>query len=138
MSPRPQCVRRTPWPLFPLRLPTSPRQTSTDRHLAMPPPLASTVRITSNREIFTLNLYLQTTLKRIHREIADLKKEDLGNMTLGPANDNLFQWKATIPGPEGSVYEGGVFNVDITLGHDYPYVSACASSSAPRTYPFPP
>lgn len=65
---------------------------------------------------------LQTTLKRIHREIADLKKEDLGNITLGPSDDNLFQWKATLPGPEGSVYEGGVFNVDIILGHDYPYV----------------
>ncbi|GJF00189.1 ubiquitin-conjugating enzyme E2 [Phanerochaete sordida] len=70
----------------------------------MPPPLVST-----------------TTLKRIHREIADVKKEDLGNITLCPTNDNLFQWKATIPGPEGSVYEGGVFNVDITLGHDYPF-----------------
>lgn len=64
----------------------------------------------------------QTTLKRIHREIADLKKEDLGNITLGPSSDSLFQWKATIPGPDGSVYEGGIFNVDITLAHDYPYV----------------
>ncbi|EKM52992.1 uncharacterized protein PHACADRAFT_259165, partial [Phanerochaete carnosa HHB-10118-sp] len=70
----------------------------------MPSPLAST-----------------TTLKRIHREVVDLKKEDLGNITLGPTSDNLFQWKATIPGPEGSVYEGGLFNVDITLGHDYPF-----------------
>ncbi|KIP02757.1 hypothetical protein PHLGIDRAFT_130560 [Phlebiopsis gigantea 11061_1 CR5-6] len=70
----------------------------------MPPPLAST-----------------TTLKRIHREVADLKKEDLGSITLRPSDDNLFQWKATLPGPEGSVYEGGIFNVDITLGHDYPF-----------------
>ncbi|KAL7284365.1 hypothetical protein ACG7TL_001655 [Trametes sanguinea] len=61
-----------------------------------------------------------TTLKRIHREIADLKKEDLGAITLGPSGDDLFHWTATIPGPEGSVYEGGVFQVDINLGHDYP------------------
>ncbi|CDO77345.1 hypothetical protein BN946_scf184786.g6 [Trametes cinnabarina] len=66
-----------------------------------------------------------TTLKRIHREIADLKKEDLGAIKLGPSGDDLFHWTATIPGPEGSVYEGGVFQVDITLGHDYPF-------SAPR------
>lgn len=65
----------------------------------------------------------KTTLKRIHREIADLKKEDLGNITLGPSDDSLFHWKATIPGPEGSVYEGGAFNVDINLAHDYPYVN---------------
>lgn len=64
------------------------------------------------------------TLKRIHREIADLKKEDLGAIKLSPSDDDLFHWNATIPGPEGSVYEGGVFQVEITLGHDYPY--ACA------------
>ncbi|KAH9975296.1 ubiquitin-conjugating enzyme/RWD-like protein, partial [Lactifluus volemus] len=29
---------------------------------------------------------------------------------------------ACIPGPEGSVYEGGMFNVEIVLGHDYPYI----------------
>ncbi|KAI0327743.1 hypothetical protein GY45DRAFT_1327287 [Cubamyces sp. BRFM 1775] len=66
-----------------------------------------------------------TTLKRIHREIADLKKEDLGAIKLAPSGDDLFHWSATIPGPEGSVYEGGVFQVEIVLGHDYPF-------SAPR------
>jgi len=62
------------------------------------------------------------TLKRIHREVADLKKEDLGTMTLEPSENNLFLWKGTIPGPEGSVYEGGVFNLEVTLAPDYPYV----------------
>ena len=62
----------------------------------------------------------QTTLKRIHREIADLKKEDLGAIRLHPSDDDLFRWNAVIPGPEGSVYEGGVFEADIILGHDYP------------------
>lgn len=70
----------------------------------MPPPLASS-----------------TTLKRIHREIADLKKEDMGAIKLGPLEDNLFEWKATMPGPEGSVYEGGLFDVQIKLAHDYPF-----------------
>jgi hypothetical protein len=65
----------------------------------------------------------QTTLRRIHREISDLKKEDLGNISVGPvSNDNPFLWRARIPGPEGSVYEGGMFNVEIMLGHDYPCV----------------
>ncbi|TFY59658.1 hypothetical protein EVG20_g7703 [Dentipellis fragilis] len=62
------------------------------------------------------------TLKRIHREIADLKKEDLGKISLGPKNpENPFVWKARIPGPEGSVYEGGVFDVEVQLAHDYPF-----------------
>jgi len=62
-------------------------------------------------------------LKRIHREIADLKKEDLGSISLKPSDDNLFNWTAAIPGPEGSCYEGGLFHVDITLGHDYPFTA---------------
>src|SRR6266849_10308118 len=66
---------------------------------------------------------IQTTLRRIHREISDLKKEDLGDMSVGPvSNDNPFLWRARIPGPEGSVYEGGVFKVEIMIGHDYPCV----------------
>lgn len=60
------------------------------------------------------------TMKRIHREIADAKKEDLGAITLAPTQDSLYRWKATIPGPQGSPYEGGVFNVDIQLAPDYP------------------
>ncbi|KAL6304482.1 ubiquitin-conjugating enzyme/RWD-like protein [Sparassis latifolia] len=62
-----------------------------------------------------------TTLKRIHREIADLKREDLGAISLTPSSDSLFNWSATIPGPEGSVYEGGLFHVDIVLATDYPF-----------------
>jgi hypothetical protein len=62
----------------------------------------------------------QATLKRINKEIADVKKEDLGNITLVPS-DNLFVWEGTLPGPEGSVYEGGVFNIAINLPPDYPY-----------------
>ncbi|TFK32315.1 ubiquitin-conjugating enzyme/RWD-like protein [Crucibulum laeve] len=63
------------------------------------------------------------TMKRIHREIADLKKEDLGPITLAPEEDNLYLWKGSIPGPEGSVYEGGVFNVEVHLPTDYPFSS---------------
>ncbi|KAI3610385.1 ubiquitin-conjugating enzyme e2 e2-like [Moniliophthora roreri] len=65
----------------------------------------------------------QMTMKRIHREIADLKKEDLGALTLAPTEDNLFLWKGTIPGPDGSVYEGGVFNLDVVLAPDYPFTA---------------
>ncbi|TFK47384.1 hypothetical protein OE88DRAFT_1666129 [Heliocybe sulcata] len=62
------------------------------------------------------------TIKRIHREIADLKKEDMGGITLAPT-DNLFVWKAGIPGPEGSVYDGGVFIAEIHLAPDYPFMA---------------
>lgn len=75
-----------------------------------------------------LLIYLSTKLSvsnRLHREMADLAKEELGGMTLVPDEKNLFEWKGTLPGPEGSVYEGGVFHVAISLAHDYPYASRC-------------
>ncbi|KAJ7243040.1 ubiquitin-conjugating enzyme/RWD-like protein [Mycena rebaudengoi] len=62
------------------------------------------------------------TLKRIHREISDVKKEDLGDITLVPSDD-LYVWRGTLPGPEGSIYEGGVFNIAVNLPPDYPYVA---------------
>ncbi|KAF8646757.1 hypothetical protein AX16_007071 [Volvariella volvacea WC 439] len=63
------------------------------------------------------------TMKRIHREIADLNKEDLGPMTLAPMEDNLYIWRGTIPGPQGSVYEGGVFEIEVNLPSDYPFTA---------------
>ena len=59
--------------------------------------------------------------------MADLKKEDMGDITLEPLENNMYLWRGTIPGPEGSVYEGGVFHVEIHLPPDYPCVSPSLS-----------
>jgi len=64
------------------------------------------------------------TMKRIQREIADIKKEDLGEIRLAPTESNMNIWKGSIPGPQGSVYEGGEFEVEIVLPADYPYVAS--------------
>ncbi|XP_072507286.1 ubiquitin-conjugating enzyme E2 E1 isoform X1 [Notamacropus eugenii] len=39
----------------------------------------------------------------------------------GPKGDNIYEWRSTILGPPGSVYEGGVFFLDITFTPEYPF-----------------
>lgn len=38
-----------------------------------------------------------------------------------PKGDNIYEWVSTIMGPPGSVYERGVFFLDIQFPPDYPY-----------------
>ena len=62
------------------------------------------------------------TIRRIKKEIDELKKTPPDNCSAGPINDSdLFQWHATILGPEGSPYQGGIFNLKISLPGDYPF-----------------
>ncbi|MGH0116232.1 UNVERIFIED_CONTAM: hypothetical protein FKN15_000159 [Acipenser sinensis] len=42
-------------------------------------------------------------------------------LNAGPKGDNIYEWRSTILGPPGSVYEGGVFFLDITFSSDYPF-----------------
>lgn len=62
----------------------------------------------------------QATTKRIQKEIASLQKEDLGGIVLEPDEVDIFRWKGWLPGPSGTPYAGGMFEVDIELPKDYP------------------
>jgi ubiquitin-conjugating enzyme E2 D/E len=61
------------------------------------------------------------TVRRIRKEIEEMQKMPPDNCSAGPLNDNLYEWRATIMGPENSPYHGGVFNLSINLPADYPF-----------------
>ena len=62
------------------------------------------------------------TLKRIQRELGKIGDEAPAGVSAGLVEgDNMFEWVATLPGPEGSPYAGGIFRVHVELPKDYPF-----------------
>ena len=59
-------------------------------------------------------------LKRLHVELAELKKNPPANCSAGPDKNDMMYWMATIMGPAESPYEGGIFNLSICFSKDYP------------------
>lgn len=66
-------------------------------------------------------------LKRIQKEIKEITSNNSSNVSVGPATDdsgnivNMFKWDATIVGPSGTPYEGGLFRLNIDIGEEYPF-----------------
>lgn len=52
---------------------------------------------------------LSTTAERIQRELAELTLGLPPNYSAGPKEITLKEWRSTLLGPPGSVYEGGGF-----------------------------
>jgi len=62
-------------------------------------------------------------IKRLHKEMQDMINDPPANCSAGIVDQDIFNWKATIIGPEGTPYHGGVFNLSIHFSPEYPFKS---------------
>ena len=63
----------------------------------------------------------KASLQRINKELYSLAKGDgAPGISAGPKGDDSTQWVASIKGPKGTPYEGGVFFLSVDFPDDYP------------------
>jgi ubiquitin-conjugating enzyme E2 G2 len=62
-----------------------------------------------------------TAFRRLSREYETLLKDSPEGIIAGPKDeDNYFLWTAMFSGPEGTPFEGGVFEAELKFPEDYP------------------
>ncbi|KAJ5103503.1 hypothetical protein N7532_004032 [Penicillium argentinense] len=60
--------------------------------------------------------------KRIAKELSELTASPPDGITVTLLDEaNLYEWKVLMEGPEGSPYQGGIFQIRLVLPTEYPF-----------------
>jgi ubiquitin-protein ligase len=61
--------------------------------------------------------------KRLIKDLEEIENEKVPTVgvTARPLENNIFIWHANIRGPEGTLYEGGVFHLELKFPLSYPH-----------------
>ncbi|KAF4621802.1 hypothetical protein D9613_012080 [Agrocybe pediades] len=64
---------------------------------------------------------MDARLRRVNKEIADCKNDKTSQIKIDLFDSSPFHLKGSFPGPQGTPYEGGNFEVDIIIPESYPF-----------------
>ncbi|OZJ02596.1 Ubiquitin-conjugating enzyme E2-20 kDa [Bifiguratus adelaidae] len=74
-------------------------------------------------------------LKRLKSELMQLMMSNSPGISAFPEADNMLQWKGTITGASGTVYEGLSFKISMSFPQDYPYSAPTIRFISPCYHP---
>jgi len=79
------------------------------------------VRLTRGAYFFPSLTRNMNSHKRLQQELSEISTDPPVGCSGGLVDDDLFHWTASIVGPEGCPYDGGVFLLDVKFPSDYPF-----------------
>lgn len=70
-----------------------------------------------------INKNIQTfSHKRLMKDLQEIQNETIPTVGViaRPLDHDIFTWHGNIIGPKGTLYEGGIFHIELKFPHSYP------------------
>eukprot|EP01130_Rhizamoeba_saxonica_P000228 TRINITY_DN10216_c0_g1_i1.p1 TRINITY_DN10216_c0_g1~~TRINITY_DN10216_c0_g1_i1.p1 ORF type:complete len:155 (-),score=34.49 TRINITY_DN10216_c0_g1_i1:70-534(-) len=78
---------------------------------------------------------MNSALQRLQKELMVMMQSNDSSISAFPVPGNMFEWKATVQGVDGTAYEGLSFKLKIIFGPEYPYKPPTVTFLTPCFHP---